>query len=150
MYHSIVRRIVLELFEQVSHGNAEPLLATLAPSFEHQFAGDTALGGSRRTLAATRRWYERLYRLLPDIAFDVENILISGGPWNTLVVAEWNETNSGTDGVRTVNHGIHAIQLKWGRVARVFIYPDTAGLKATLDRLVRAGNSEAAAPPICD
>jgi ketosteroid isomerase-like protein len=150
MYHSIVRRTVLRLFAEVSRGNAEPFLASLAPSFEHQFAGDTALGGSRRTLAATRRWYERLYRLLPDISFDVETVLISGGPWRTLVIAEWNESNSGTDGVRTVNHGIHAIELKWGRVARVLIYPDTVGLKATLDRLARAGNQEATAPPICD
>ncbi len=82
-----------------------------------------------RTLAATRRWYERLYRLLPDITFDVETVWISGGPWRTLVIAEWNESNSGTDGVRTVNHGIHALELRWGRVARVFIYPDTRGLK---------------------
>jgi ketosteroid isomerase-like protein len=150
MYHRIVRRNVLTLFEQVSRGNAAPFLASLAPEFEHQFAGDTALGGSRTTLTATRRWYERLYRLLPDIAFDVENVWISGGPWSTLVIAEWNESNSGTDGVRTVNHGIHAIQLRWGRVVRVFIYPDTVGLKATLDRLARAGNHEAAAPPITD
>ena len=148
MYHRIVRRKVLKLFDQVSRGHAEPFLASLAPVFEHQFAGDTALGGSRTTLAATRRWYERLYRLLPDITFDVENVWIGGGPWSTLVIAEWNESNSGTDGVRTVNHGIHALQLRWGRVGRVFIYPDTVGLKTTLDRLARAGNHEAAAPPI--
>ena len=150
MYHSIVRRTVLDLFAHVSNGNAEPFLKSLAPKFEHQFAGDSALGGSRTTLAATRLWYDRLYRLLPDISFDVEKVWISGGPWSTLVIAEWNETNSGTDGVRTVNHGIHALQLRWGRVVQVFIYPDTVGLKATLDRLVSAGNAEASAPPILD
>jgi ketosteroid isomerase-like protein len=150
VYHAIVRRTVLKLFDHVSRGNAEPFLQSLAPQFEHQFAGDTALGGSRTSLSATRRWYERLYRLLPDISFDVETIFVSGGPWRTLVIAEWTETNSGTDGVRTFNHGIHALQLKWGRVVRVFIYPDTVGLKATLDRLVLAGNAEAGAPPIRD
>ncbi len=33
----------------------------------------------------TRLWYERLYRLLPDISFDLRAIRISEPPWNTLV-----------------------------------------------------------------
>ena len=148
MYHRIVRRKVLALFEAVSRGDAEPVLRAFAPRFEHSFAGDHALGGTRTSLAATRRWYERLYRLLPDIRFEVINVWVSGTPWNTLVIAEWNETNSGTDGVLTHNHGIHALQLKWGRVTQLFIYPDTVGLKDTLGRLTKAGNAEADARPI--
>lgn len=148
MYHRIVRRKVGALFEAVSRGDAEPVLRAFAPRFKHSFPGDHALGGARTSLEATRRWYERLYRLLPDISFDVTNVWVSGMPWNTLVIAEWDETNSGTDGVRTHNHGIHALHLKWGRVTQLFIYPDTIGLKETLDRLAKAGNAEAAASPI--
>jgi hypothetical protein len=66
------------------------------------------------------------------------------------VLVEWDETNSGTDGVRTANRGVHIMQLKWGRATRLVICPDTAGLKATLDRLVVAGNAEAQAEPITD
>jgi ketosteroid isomerase-like protein len=150
MYHAIVRKRVGELFDAVSRGDAEPVLHTFARQFEHSFLGDHALGRSRRTLAATRRWYERLYRLLPDIRFEVRQIWVSGGPWNTLVLAEWDETNSGTDGVRTNNHGVHVMHLRWGRATRLAICPDTAGLKATLDRLALAGNAEAEAPPIED
>jgi len=29
-----------------------------------------------------RLWHERLYRLLPDIAFDVRCTVVSGMPWN--------------------------------------------------------------------
>ncbi|OQW54116.1 MAG: hypothetical protein A4S14_01355 [Proteobacteria bacterium SG_bin9] len=148
MYHSIVRRKVIALFDAVSRGDAEPVLGAFAQQFEHRFPGDHALGGARTSIEATRRWYERLYRLLPDISFDVRHVWVSGAPWNTLVIAEWDETNSGTDGVRTHNHGIHALQLKWGRVTQLFIYPDTVGLKDTLDRLTKAGNAEASAPPI--
>jgi ketosteroid isomerase-like protein len=150
MYHWIVRRKVLALFTAVSRGDAAPVLRAFARRFRHQFPGDHALGGSRSSLAATQRWYQRLYRLLPDIAFEVRNVFVSGGPWNTLVIAEWDETNSGTDGIRTVNHGIHALRLRWGRVTEMFIYPDTVGLQATLDRLARAGVEEAAAAPIVD
>jgi ketosteroid isomerase-like protein len=150
MYHWIVRRKVLALFKAVSSGDAEPVLGAFASRFQHQFPGDHALGGSRTSLSATRRWYQRLYRLLPDIAFEVRSVFVSGGPWNTLVIAEWDESNSATDGVRTVNHGIHALRLQWGRVTEMFIYPDTVGLQVTLDRLARAGVVEAQAAPIVD
>jgi ketosteroid isomerase-like protein len=151
MYHAIVRRQVRDLFDHVSRGDAEPLLRLLARRFEHRFLGeDHALGGSRTTLPATRDWYARLYRLLPDISFDVQRITVSGTPWNTIVVAEWTETNSGTDGMRTYNSGVHVVHLRWGRMTRLIICPDTIGLKATLERLAAAGNAEARAKPIID
>src|ERR1700731_3046643 len=100
MYHAIVEKRVHALFAAVNRGDAEPVLQAFANRFEHSFLGeDHALGGARHTLAATRRWYERLYRLLPDIEFEVRRIRVSGSPWNTTVVADWKETNSGTDGV---------------------------------------------------
>ena len=150
MYHSVVRRRVKELFAAINQRNAEPVLQLFAREFEHSFLGDHALGGSRRTLSATRQWYERLYRLLPDIRFDLGRTTVSGGPWNTIVAIEWDETNSGTDGVRTYNHGLHVMHLRWGRATRLLICPDTIGLKATLDRLADAGNAEALATPIVD
>lgn len=151
MYHAIVEKRVRALFDAVNRGNAEPVIQAFAPKFEHSFLGENhALGGSRRTAAATHAWYERLYRLLPDIQFDVGRVHVSGPPWNTMVLAEWKESNSGTDGVRTSNCGVHVLRLKWGRATQLVICPDTAGLKATLDRLAAAGNSEAHAPPIVD
>ena len=150
MYHAIVRRRVQALFDAVSRGDAAPVLTAFASRFEHSFLGDTALGGTRTSLTKTRAWYERLFRLLPDIRFHVRRILVSGGPWDTLVLAEWDETNSGTDGVRTTNSGVHVVRLKWGRMTQLVICPDTVGLKATLDRLAEAGNAEARAAPILD
>jgi len=150
MYHAVVRRRIRSLFAAVNQGDAEPVLAAFAKRFEHAFLGEHALGGARHTLAATRRWYERLYRLLPDIHFDLRQIEASGPPWNTTVVVDWDETNSGTDRVRTTNRGIHVAHLRWGRVSRLIICPDTIGLKATLDRLGAAGNQEALAAPIVD
>jgi len=66
------------------------------------------------------------------------------------VVIEWEETNSGTDGVRTYNRGIHVMRLRWGRATRLLICPDTIGLRATRDRLAAAGNTEALAAPIVE
>jgi len=151
MYHAIVRGQIRKLFDAVNRGDAEPVLSAFAPRFEHRFLGeDHALGGSRHTLAATREWYARLYRLLPDISFDLKRIDVSGPPWNTIVVVDWLETNSGTDGVHTINRGVHVIDLAWGKATRVVICPHTAGLVETLRRLFAAGTAEARAEPIVD
>jgi hypothetical protein len=77
---AIVCRRVVALFAAVSKGDARPVLQGLAPRFEHFFLGDHALGGSRSTLEKTKLSYERLYRLLPDISFDLRAIRISGPP----------------------------------------------------------------------
>ena len=150
MYHAVVRRRVQNLFDAINRGDAEPVLSGFAPKFQHCFLGDSALGGARTTLDSTRRWYQRLFRLLPDIRFELRKISVSGGPWNTLALIEWDETNSGTDGVRTHNRGVHVARLKWGRMTQLVICPDTVGLRETLDRLAAAGASEAHAAPITD
>ena len=150
MYHALVRRRVRGLFDAVSHGNAEPVLEGFAPEFEHCFLGNTALGGTRRTLPAARRWYERLYRLLPDIRFDVRRIRVSGGPWNTLVLIEWDEANPAPTAFERTTAGSIWRASNWGRMTQLVICPDTVGLKATLDRLSLAGVAEAGAPPITD
>ena len=147
MYHAFVRRRVLQLFAAVSRGDARPVIEGLAPRFEHYFLGDHALGGSRVSLAATRAWYERLYRLLPDIAFELRAVRVSGPPWNTLIAVDWMETNS-AGGVRTYTPGAHLVRLAWGRMTYIGIYPDTTGLIATLQRLAGAGVAEANAEMI--
>lgn len=149
-FHLIVEKRVRALFAAISAGDAAPVVAAFALKHEHIFIGQHALGGRRTTLAATRKWYERLSRLLPDIAFQVTRIEVRGPPWNTLVVADWNETNSGTDGIRTDNTGVHVIHLRWGWISRLQILTDTLGLQQTLDRLTKAGVAEAHAPPITD
>lgn len=150
MYHAIVESRIRALFSAVSRGDAEPVLAGFAPRFVHVFTGASALGGERHSLAATREWYARLYRLLPDIAFTIERIVIAGTPWNTVAFIEWRETNSGTDGVRTSAQGVHCVHLKWGKMTRLVISPDTVVLERTLDRLAAAGVAEAKAAPIVD
>lgn len=147
MYHAIVQRKVEALFAAISAGDAQPVLDGLAPRFEHFFLGDHALGGRRTTLAATQAWYERLYRLLPDISFELRAIRIAGSPWNTLVSIDWLESNS-AGGVRTHTPGVHVVRLAWGRMTYLGIYPDTTGLVATLERLHAAGVAEAKAEKI--
>ena len=148
MYHSFVRRRVRALFHAASTGDAPTILAAFAPRFEHVFLGEHALGGTRTSLERTHAWYARLYRLLPDISFEITRISVRGLPWATLAVVDWTETNSGTDGVRTRNSGHHVVEISWGRIRRLTIVTDTAVLQKTLDRLAAGGVTEAHAAPI--
>jgi ketosteroid isomerase-like protein len=148
MYHAIVRSKIISAFAGLSAGRIEAITDLLAPNAEHYFVGTHALSGTRRTSDAIRRWYERLLRLLGGIHFTVHEVRVSGWPWHTEVAALWTETNRGTDGVQTSAEGVNVIQIRWGKVTSVRIYPDTAALERTLRRLGDKGVVEALAEPI--
>lgn len=150
MLETVVKRKIHKLFDAINRGDFEPIIAGFAKRFEHAFIGNHALGGARHTIGATRQWYERLYRLLPDIHFTIDRISIRGLPWNMMAIAEWRETNSGTDGVRTTAHGIHVVWISWGKMTRLLILPETHALIGTLNRIKATGVEEAGAPPIVD
>lgn len=148
MYHAIVRRRITSAFAGLSAGRIEAITDELSPSAVHYFVGTHALSGTRRTPEAIRAWYERLLRLLTGITFTLHEVRVSGWPWRTQVEAIWTEANCGTDGVRTSAEGVNLIEIRWGKVTRVRIYPDTAVLERTLQRIAAKGTSEAMANPI--
>ena len=150
LYARIVRRTLTEAFAGLSHGHQEAVTDKFTSNVEHYFVGHHALSGKRTTYASAVRWYERLYRIFPDIQFQVRRIDVQGPPWATLATVEWSETNTGTDGVSTSNEGVNIVEIRWGKVRRVHIYTDTERLTKTLNRLAASGNAEAQAEPIVD
>lgn len=148
MYHAIVRRKIASAFAGLNAGRIEAITNELAPSAVHYFVGTHALSGTRRTPESIRAWYERLLRLLQGIHFTLNEVRVSGWPWRTQVAAIWTETNNGTDGVCTSAEGLNLIEIRWGRVTSVRIYPDTAALERTLQRIAAKGSTEALAQPI--
>lgn len=148
MYHYLGQKKVRAMFAALSQGNFEPALASLAPCFEQVFAGEHALGGIRRTEPAFRLWFERMYRLFPDLSFEVVSTASSGPPWNQTLVAEWIDRARPVDGGTYENRGVHVINLSWGRVRSIHAYMDTQILAGTLERLVSSGTEEAGAEVI--
>ncbi|HEY4570432.1 MAG TPA: nuclear transport factor 2 family protein [Kribbella sp.] len=148
MYHRIVARKVRKTFEQISAGNWEPMVAGMAPSFTYRFYGDHALSGERRTHEALRRWWERCFRLLPDTGFEVQDVLVSGWPWNTRVATAVTVHVGVVDGTRYDNIVHQFLRVRWGKITEVRTLEDTAVLEKTLDRLAAAGYAEAHAEPI--
>lgn len=148
MYHAIVKRIARNAFDDLSARKVGPLLERSAPDLRHTFAGDHALGGTRRSREAFRDWLERLFRLFPELTFTIDDVMATGPPWNTRLAISWTDRGTAADGVDYENEGVHLLRLTWGRLVELEATLDTQHLERTLNRMADAGIEEAAADPI--
>jgi ketosteroid isomerase-like protein len=148
MYKAIARRKAEATFDALSRGDWESALKDVAPDVHHVFPGDNAIGGERHSKEALQRWFERLYRLIPDLHFDVRRISVKGWPWDMMVAVEWSDHGHASDGVAYENEGAHWIRLQRGKATYIHAYLDTEKVTAICDRLAQAGIAEAAAEPI--
>jgi ketosteroid isomerase-like protein len=94
------------------------------------------------------RWFERVYRLIPDLHFDVQRISVKGWPWDMMVAVEWSDHGHASDGVPYENEGAHWIRLRRGKATYIHAYLDTEKVTAICDRLAQAGVADASAEPI--
>jgi ketosteroid isomerase-like protein len=151
MYHAIVRRRVAQTFEALSRGEYEFALAGMAPRFEHIFAGNHALGGTRHTVAGMRLWFERMFRLNKKLNFTIKHIAVSGTPWDTTAIIEWRDTATLANGDTSYfNDGTHVIRMRWGKVVSLHAYLDTEKVVTVLRQMAEHGFAEAVAAPIED
>lgn len=49
-----------------------------------------------------------------------------------------------------MNHGVHVVYIRWGKLKKLHTYLDTQVLSNTLERLADKGYTEVAAEPIED
>ena len=150
MYLAFVRRKLTQTFEGLGRDTFAESLAGMDPKLEHSFGGSHALGGTRHSTGAVRSWFERVYRLLPDLRFMVKRIAVSGGPWNTTATVEWRSMATSATGEPYVNDGVHVVRLRLGKIVSMHVYLDTEVLDHSLRVMADKGIAEAAAPPIED
>jgi ketosteroid isomerase-like protein len=148
MYHRIVKKRIISVFERLSKGDYEYALSGVGTTIEHRFAGEHSLGGRRTSTTTIREWFERLLRLFPNLRFEMHSIAVAGGPWDTTVVVEWTDRATPADGKDYVNSGVHVIRMRWGKIVSIHAYLDTQVLIDTLDRMAANGIEEAKASPI--
>ena len=148
LYRRFVTRQIEDVFDALGRGDYPSVLKGVAPDVHHTFAGSHALGGQRHSADAMRRWFERLYRLFPDLNFEINRIVVNGGPSRTTVAVEWIDRATPVDGVPYENEGTHFIEMRRGKVVYIHAYLDTQVIQATLARLAAAGVEEANAEPI--
>lgn len=148
VYHAIIKRTVTSVFDRLNQGDYEYALSGVGTTIDHRFAGEHCLGGKRTSVEAMRHWFERLFRLFPNLGFEMHSIASSGWPWDTTVVVEWTDRATPADKTDYVNSGVHVFRIRWGKVVSVHAYLDTQVLIDTLNRMAANGIEEAKAPPI--
>ena len=150
MYHAIVRRKLRRAFADINAGRYDGIVAQFAPQHRHAMPGQHALAGDRRHLESTARWYARLQRLLPGLAFDIRAIVVGGMPWKTVAAVTWDDRFTLPDGTQGSNTGVHEFELRWGKVHSLVIHCDSQRLQHYCERLVACGVAEGGAAPITD
>lgn len=148
MYARMVERTSRRAFEAVNQRDYDALIALCRPDVVHRFGGDHALGGTRRTRAGLRLWFERLGRVMPTLALKVEDVWVKGGPWHTAIILRWTATGRPLDGGEYRNHGVHIIRMRWGKVTSIDANEDSQAVAAVLRRQAACGIDEAVAPAI--
>lgn len=149
MYKSFVRRRARDTFRRLSEGEYEDALKGMVTNVRHTYLGAHPCGGTRHSVAGVQRWFERVYRLFPDLRHELKEVLVSGGPWNTVVAVQWvGYVKSPEIDEPLEFDGVHIVRFKWGRITEVIAYPDSAKVETYCRQLAARGVAEAAAPPI--
>lgn len=150
MYKRIVRGKVRAVFERINAGDYTTMVDGLAPSFEYRFHGEHALGGRRTTRESMIRWWQRVLDLLPGARFDIQDVLVNGGPWQTRIAVRASIAGDLPGGVRYENTVFQFMTLAWGKVISVETVEDLQVLERALAAVAENGKPEALAAPISD
>jgi ketosteroid isomerase-like protein len=148
MYHAIVSRIARKNFERVNQRDFRSLLSDCVPTIHHRFGGTHALGGERQGKEALGRWLDRLARLSPGLHLTVHDVWVKGWPQHTTIFVRWSATDTLPGGGPYHNHGVHIIQMRWGKIVAIDANEDSQAVSNALDIRAAAGLEEAAAAPI--
>ncbi len=149
MYRTIVAAQVRKAWRHINARDHMYVVDGFADEFTYRFVGDHALGGVRHTKEAMDRWFQRVFTLVGDCRFEVQDVLVKGWPWRTRAVVLLRVTGQ-LAGEPYSNDVAQTIDLRWAKITAVTTLEDTQKLERLLDRLAATGIEEAHAPPIED
>lgn len=131
-YHAIVQRVVRSSWNKLDGGDLEAPWRLAAEDLEFTFGGDTVLSGTwvgRDHLLAWLRSFRARY---DDLHFVVQEVAVSGWPWNTTVAARIVIRGRWKDGAAYENQATQWATLRWGKMTRDLILEDTKVLADAL------------------
>lgn len=129
MYRWIVDCRVRRSFRQLNERNLSPAVQAFAPGSVLEFPGNHDLSGDYRGPEGAERFFLRLFERFPDLRFHIDDVVVSGPPWNMRICTRYHdETSSSTQ----TFHGIQYAKVRWGRMTLDRIYNDTQAVATYL------------------
>jgi ketosteroid isomerase-like protein len=144
VYKSIVRIMVRRNIAQLNAGDASGLLKMAARTVELRFPGDNSWARMFRPVEkgraphATHRGLDEC-RAFADrfaeqgVQFNLEDIMVNGGPWNTRVamrLVSFIGPDGGVGVDRYNNRAVAILELRWGKLVLWEDYEDTERIAA--------------------
>ena len=150
LYHAFIKKKTRGVFDRINEGDYEALLAIEDPRVVFNYAGAHALGSDLHNVEGMRLWYQRAFRLFPGIRYDIDDLLVHGGPTNTLILVQWTVRTPLSTGEPYEQHGVHLLRIKNRKCVEIRVFLDTQKMEIACRKLAEAGVAEAGAPPITD
>lgn len=128
MYARMVRRLVYRAYENLNRRQLDEVLSLLADDVYFRFPGRHELGVEATSRAEVEAWLGRLFRRLPSLRFDVDEVLVSGPPWDARVGTRYRARTESATGEVNVYEGMQFLKLRWCTVVSEELFPDTQAL----------------------
>jgi hypothetical protein len=127
IYRWFVRKQAMALWEKLSDQRFDEI--PLAEGVHFVYLGDHPLATDLHGAEAMRAWLrDELFRRLPGLRFEVEDVIIEGGPWSTRMATRYAATRNG----ELVYRGTQFTRVVWGKLVEERVLPDTKALAAAL------------------
>lgn len=127
LYRWFVRKQAFALWERLSDQRIDEI--PIADDVHFVYLGDHPLATDLHGADAMRDWLRNeLFRRLPGLRFEVEDILVEGGPWSTRMATRYAAKRNG----ELVYRGVQFTRIVWGKLVEERVLPDTGALSAAL------------------
>ena len=138
MYKATIRALLRHAVKKLNAGDYSMLLKMASADFELAFPGDNSWATSFRPVQRSRHQHvthrgiveatafaERF--VSEGIQFQIEEILVNGGPWKIRVAMRVHDFIPATDDGHDIynNRAIAFLEIRWGRLVRWEDYEDT-------------------------
>ncbi|MCW2627624.1 MAG: hypothetical protein JWR48_4346 [Mycobacterium sp.] len=127
IYRWFVRKQALAVWAKLSDQRIDEI--PLADGVHFVYLGDHELAADLHGAEAERAWLrDEFFRRFPNLRFEVEDMIVEGGPWSTRVATRYAATRNG----EVVYRGINVGRIVWVKIVEERIMPDTQALAAAL------------------
>ena len=125
MIKRYVRKMVYRGYEQLNRRQLDAVMACYADDVYFRFPGSHELAIETRSNEEIRRWFERLFRRVPSLRFDVDDVVVAGPPWDMRLCTRYRARTESATGTFALYEGMQYARLRWGKVTCEEFFPDT-------------------------
>jgi ketosteroid isomerase-like protein len=136
MYRWFVARIVRRVFAANSRGAWEVAFGMFAKNLYFRYPGEHALSAEIHRKSEMVEWLERIKALFPKLTFEIEQVVVSGWPWDTKACTCFTACYTLPDGEKVRSPGMQYLQICWSKVKVDNLYLDTQLIASLLERTI--------------